>query len=273
MKNRLKAFGVHFLLSLTIVSFVLLFLIYIWFPTPLNFIQDLHKIVFTLIAVDIVLGPLLTFIVFKPNKKNLKMDLIFIGLIQFLALSYGIYTSYISRPVYVVFSYDRFNSVSANEFDYIDMKKIPSDNPYLKLSNFGPIWLGSVEPKSISKIDKMDLEFSTALGDGLRLMPQYYVGYEKIKSDIIKASKRVNELDFSIVKTNEKNEDTKLEKKNIPTIEQVQRVKKWLSGLTFPMEKIGLIPIKGRENYAIVAINLDTGSVIDSISEDPWWYQ
>lgn len=272
MRNRFKASGIHFLLSLTIVSIVLSYLVFVLYPQPFYELQDLHKVVVTLICVDIVLGPLLTLIVFNPKKKWLKLDLLAIGLVQVMALSYGVYTSYISRPIYVVFSDDRFNSVTANEYTYLDLKKIPSNNPYLQLPITGPKWLGAIRPDNLSKAEKMDLEFSTALGDGLRVMPQYYVPYEEIKPAIKKISKLASTLDLS-----ENNpifeEKSKESKKGVPTLEQVKALKRWLSSLSIPLSKIGLVPIKGRENYAIIAINIDTVEVIDSVSIDPWWYQ
>lgn len=273
MKTRLKAAGIHFLLSLLIVSAVLCFFAFVWFPAPLFALQDLHKVVTTLVAVDIVLGPLLTLIVFNPQKKSLKFDLLVIGFIQISALSYGIYTSYISRPIYVVFSDGRFNSVTANEYAYLNLKKISPDNPYLKLSITGPLWLGAVKPEKLSKADEMDLDFATVLGDGLRVMPQYYVPYGKVKSDIIKASKPASSLDLSEEKLIERSKTSKKLEKGEPSLEQVRSLKRWLLKIKLPIEKIGLVTIKGRENYAIIAIDLSTAQVIDSVSIDPWWYQ
>jgi hypothetical protein len=273
MKTRLKASGIHFLLSLIIVSAVLCFFAFVWYPAPLFALQDLYKVVITLVGVDIILGPLLTFIVFNPQKKGLKLDLLVIGIIQISALSYGVYTSYISRPIYVVFCDGRFNSVTANEYAYLDLKKISPDNPYLKLSLTGPTWLGAVKPDKLSQAEEMDLDFSTALGDGLRVMPQHYVPYEKVKSDVIKASKPASSLDLSEEKLIERSKTLKKLEKGEPSLEQVRSLKRWLLKINLPMEKIGLVTIKGRENYAIIAIDLVTAEVIDSVSIDPWWYQ
>lgn len=273
MKTRLKASGIHFLLSLLVVSAVLYVLIFVWYPTPLFMLQDLYKVVITLVAVDIVLGPLLTLIVFNLQKKYLKLDLFVIGVIQIAALSYGVYTSYISRPIYIVFSDARFNSVTANEYDYLDLKKIPANNPYLQLSVTGPKWLGSVKPDKLTNVEEMDLDFSTALGDGLRVMPQYYVPYEKIKSAVIKASKPASSLELSEEKVIARLKVSKGTEKNEPSLEQVKSLKRWLSNLNMPLEKIGLVPIKGRDNYAIIAIDNDNANVVGSISVDPWWYQ
>ena len=45
-----------------------------------------------LLAIDVILGPVLGFIVFKEGKKTLKMDLAIIIVLQLSALSYGLFS-------------------------------------------------------------------------------------------------------------------------------------------------------------------------------------
>ena len=52
-----------------------------------------------ILGVDIVLGPVLTFVVYDPTKKNLFLDLLIIGLIQVGAQCIGIWLMYQERPV------------------------------------------------------------------------------------------------------------------------------------------------------------------------------
>ncbi|MDO8700932.1 MAG: hypothetical protein Q7J77_00765 [Undibacterium sp.] len=242
--------------------------------------QDFSKIVVTLVAVDLVLGPLLTFLVYNPQKKLLhfdrkkllKFDLAIIFLIQVSALSYGVYMSYISRPVYVVYSTNRFDSVGANEYDRVDSRKVSPDNPYLRLSNTGPKWVGAIAPVKMSLADTLDLQFSSEYGDGLRMMPHYYVPYEKIKADAIKNGKRASELNLDDKQVLRKSDSSK-EKVLPSSVEQINAVRVWLTHLSVPLEKVVLVPLKGRDKFAIVAINVDTGVVLDSLAQDPWWYQ
>lgn len=272
MKARLIAFACHLTLSAAIVAFTMAIVIGVWYPSPLFYVQDFSKIVLTLVSVDLVLGPLLTFIVYNPAKALLKFDLAIIFLIQLSALSYGVYTSFISRPVYVVYSIDRFNSVSANEYQNIDLKKISKENQYLQTPITGPRWLGAVSPAKLTPAEKMDMEFSTALGDGLRMMPQYYVPYEKIKADAVRMGKRANDLNLNENQTIKQFGSSK--DRTLPSSpEQIRTVREWLGHLGLPLDKIILIPLKGREKFAIVALNAETGIVLDSLSQDPWWYQ
>ena len=70
-----------------------------------------------LIGVDVVLGPLITLIIFDPEKPRLKYDLAVIAVLQFAALAYGSYVMFEARPVYNVFVGDRFETVAANAID------------------------------------------------------------------------------------------------------------------------------------------------------------
>ena len=73
---------------------------------------------FVLIGVDLVLGPLLTLIVYKEGKRGLKFDLAFIASVQLVALFYGAGTLHAERPTYLVFAVDRITLVSHKSIDH-----------------------------------------------------------------------------------------------------------------------------------------------------------
>jgi hypothetical protein len=272
MKVRLIAFGCHLLLSIVIVTLSMTVVIGVWYPAPLFYVQDFSKILLTIISIDIVLGPLLTFIVYNPKKALIKVDLAIIFMIQVLALSYGVYTSFISRPIFVVYSNDRFSSVGANESERFDLKKIPAQSLYLTQSKMGPRWVGAVAPENLSIAEKMDLEFSTAIGDGLRMMPQYFVTYEKIKAMAMQMGTKASDLNLDEDQIIRQSSATS-EKMRPRSRDQIIQMKIWLTHFNLPLERIILVPLKGRENFAIIALDANTGIVLDSLSQDPWWYQ
>ena len=57
------------------------------------------KLFLMMLGVDIILGPILTFIIYQKNKKSLKFDLFIIACIQISAIGYGVYSMYGGRPV------------------------------------------------------------------------------------------------------------------------------------------------------------------------------
>jgi hypothetical protein len=64
-----------------------------------------------------VLGPLLTLIVFRPGKPGLKYDLALIALVQTAALSWGVWTVYDQRTAMVTFAADTFITMNSEMVD------------------------------------------------------------------------------------------------------------------------------------------------------------
>jgi hypothetical protein len=115
--NRYQAFGIHFGISLLIFIGLVGMVLFIWYPGILKEVDESWKQALIMIAgVDLVLGPLLTLIVFNPIKKSLKMDLSVIAVAQIAALIAGTYTVHQARPValYVSFPPAGFEILTAN---------------------------------------------------------------------------------------------------------------------------------------------------------------
>jgi hypothetical protein len=65
IKDKLKAASIHLAISAFILAAFLLIVFSVWYPAPFADISGLNNLLAVLIGVDLVLGPLLTFIVFK----------------------------------------------------------------------------------------------------------------------------------------------------------------------------------------------------------------
>jgi hypothetical protein len=117
-KSRLVAAGVHFLCSLVIFSLLLFLVIKVWYPQPYFSAAGGWQGLKIVALVDLVLGPLVTLIIFSPKKpaKELLLDMSVIVAIQLSALAYGVYTVYTQRPVAAVFWESKFYTVPASAF-------------------------------------------------------------------------------------------------------------------------------------------------------------
>ncbi|EPF93058.1 hypothetical protein GCM10025882_06240 [Acinetobacter gyllenbergii] len=123
LRDKFKAFAVHLSLS-ALVGLVCAFIIYkVWFIAPLEIATKITPIFLMMVGIDIVVGPLLTFLVYKKGKKTLKFDLSVIVIIQCIALIYGVFNIYQSRPLWIAFDQDSFYLVRANEVDLESEKK------------------------------------------------------------------------------------------------------------------------------------------------------
>ena len=128
-RQAFKAMTVHFGLSLLVAAVVALLVFTLWFPYPYRELAGGRELFILVMAVDIVCGPLLTFVLFSPTKpkKELLTDISLIAFIQILALSYGIWTVWQVRPLYLVQEADRFNIISRASIDTKNISSLPAE--------------------------------------------------------------------------------------------------------------------------------------------------
>lgn len=117
MKTRQKAAGYHLIVSLMIAVIIGVVFKFLYFPGYyFTAFDGLHRFGL-IIGVDVVLGPLLTLIVFNVTKpkKELVRDISLIAFVQVCALIYGLFVFTTTRPVYTVFDGKILTFISANE--------------------------------------------------------------------------------------------------------------------------------------------------------------
>lgn len=125
--SRFKAAGVHLALSALVAALAGALVFGLWYPMPFREIsggRDLFKLV---VAVDVVLGPLITFAVFNRRKpvSELRRDLTVVVLLQLAALGYGLYTVAQARPVVLAFEVDRLRVLTPADLAQEDLTKAP----------------------------------------------------------------------------------------------------------------------------------------------------
>ena len=118
--NRWKAGGIHFLISLVVFCFLLSLILLVWYPGLLFDLNGGWEGLRIVIGVDLILGPVLTLIVYKVGKPSLKFDLTAIAVFQSLCLVAGVWVVYEERPVVLAFEYDAIYSLSYREFKQYD---------------------------------------------------------------------------------------------------------------------------------------------------------
>lgn len=134
-RSKIKAFAYHFLLSAIIMLMTAGIIFYLWYPKPFYQMFGVSTIFMLMLGIDLILGPLLTFIVYKKGKKTLKTDLAIIGLLQLVAFGWGMWNIAIARPAWIAIYKDAAYAVSPA------LLKNPENNPQGKLpSLFSQSW-------------------------------------------------------------------------------------------------------------------------------------
>lgn len=115
--TRTKAFLIHLGISAVIYLGLLYLIIFIWYPQPYFAADGGWQGIRLVTGIDMVLGPLLTLIVFKAGKPGLKFDLALIGILQTAALVWGTWTIYDQRTAMVTFAADTFFTMNTELVD------------------------------------------------------------------------------------------------------------------------------------------------------------
>ena len=238
LKFRLKAFGYHLGISVFIASVSLYIVFFVWHPAPLAKALGVKYIFFMMLAIDVILGPLLTLIIAKKSKKSLNFDLTVIIVLQFAAFTYGIYNIAISRPVYIVFDTLRFEAVQANNVPTESLNM--ANYPYNRLGWGLPRFVAVTPPNSIQqKNNRTFIELETGVAPSMQ--PNLYESLNNQWSRINNKAKRLNQLYVT-------NENTKVD----IVISKYPSATVWLPLVAYEQDMVVLIDSKGNRIIDII---------------------
>lgn len=239
---RLRAAGVHLACSAIIAGCVFGVLYGLWYPPPLFSVAGGKSLFLLLVSCDVLLGPILTLIVFNVSKRRSQLfrDVGLIVLVQISALLYGTHTMYVARPVYIVYNVGQFNAVQDSMLDRSAYQKMPRSVPGVSWS--GPKWIGAILPADND--ERTAVMFSSAFGGpDIYQMPQYFVPYNRVKTEI--ANHTMTPKEFV--------------RRYGGDLTSLQAI---LAKHSTPGINYGLMPIVLREGYAVATIDKATGEAI-----------
>ena len=153
LRVKLKATAIHFSIS-AVIFIILAYLIYfVWYPQPYFSIDGGWQGIRIVAAVDLVLGPMITFLIFDLSKKRREIisDLCIIAVIQLSALVYGVHTTYQQRPAAIVLFDDFLVPVLASDYQ----SQIQSVNELQRFSDEKPPIIFSDVPLKREVIEEM----------------------------------------------------------------------------------------------------------------------
>ena len=245
--SKLRAFLIHFAISATVVAIVFAIIFFVWYPAPYFEIVGAWAVLKVLIAVDLVLGPLLTLIVYKPNKPSLKFDLSVIALIQISALVYGTSVIYQERPYFTVFTVDRFTVLAKKDVDL----SLATDPALLEKPFRGPIQVVARMPEDLLERQQLVNEVLFENKPDLDRRPNYWVSLRQGKDDIVAAAKPLAGL--KAIKPDARG--------------QIDAAMLRYSD-AYP--NLAYLPIIGRKAAFTLLIDLQSGVFIAVLAIDPW---
>lgn len=200
-----------------------------------------------IITVDMILGPMITLLIFNNQKSpaELKLDLGFIVLLQTAALTYGVWTIFMVRPVHLVFEFDRFRVVYAIDIrENIATETFESVNvtPY-----GGPSLLGLRKFKDVE--EEVDATIAALQGFSLSSRPYLWQSYNASRIDVMRAAQPI-----------------KLMRQRFPN--KKIELNAFLQTSAVPEDLIRFLPLVGRKSFWTILIDGRNGDVIGFLPID-----
>ena len=243
MSKRLKFFFSHLSISFLIALLVIGLVFFVWYPAPLAKAVGVTNIFLMMLAIDVIVGPILGWLVYQEGKKTLKFDLSVIILIQIAALCYGVFSIEQGRPAWLVYNVDRFELVRKNEL--VDTNIQQAQPQFQQPSWFKPQYVATEFAKDTQQ--RNDEMFAEVLGGiSIAQRPERYVELTQVTTQIQQRALPLKELE-------QYNPKTDVEK----TLAKYPKADAWL-------------PLKANAVDMVVLVNKESSSIIKIVDLRPW---
>ena len=174
-ESRFTAFVVHLLLSLVIFASLFAFTYFVLLPGFLFYSEGGITILSLIGGIDVILGPLVTLIIYKKTKPSLKFDLSIIALLQIAALLYGLHALWSVRPLAVFYAKGQYHVTYQDTFTkptYSDISK----NEYL--NRLKPPTLAISVPNADSNLTAQSFAHVISTGTSYFAQQNLYQDYQ-----------------------------------------------------------------------------------------------
>lgn len=247
-REKFIAMAIHFAATLLLAGVAAALIFLLWYPGPFAKMLGGAELFFLVVGCDVALGPLLSLVVYNSQKSRFKLwlDYTVIGLLQIGSLTYGVWTTVDTRPVYVVFSLDRYEIVLAGDFKETELAAA-RDPKYRELSWTGPRYVAV----SVPAADHNDALFEALNGNEEHQRPRFYVPYESQLDAIRKRLKPLADL-----------EQRKPESKPL--------LRDALRGVESAQEQLGWLPVRHFRGFWTVVLDTETAMPVAWIPLDPY---
>ena len=245
-KNRLRASVIHLAISLAIASLAALLVFGWWYPHPYRDLSGGRELFTLVVAVDVVLGPLITLVIFNAAKtrRHLLMDFSVIGLLQVAALTYGLWTVFVARPVHLVFEYNRMAVVHAVDIEPSLLSQAPPDLQTLPWR--GPTLL-SLRPLQGNEVIESVLQAVGGIAQAAQ--PNLWQPYDAARADILRESRPVAQL-----------------KERLP--QYADTIDQAVARTGLPLDQLRTLPLLSRKTAWTVLIDAQTAKPVGFVALD-----
>lgn len=239
--DRARAAAIHGVFSLLLLLVALWLVFHVWYPTPLPQAAGVTSIYYLILAIDLVIGPALTFFVFKRDRLKFVFDMVVIVLVQMAFYLYGLMIVAQGRPEWLVFVVDDFEMVRPVD---IDRREEQSFLPAFRETLWdGPRWVAAhySDDPEVAQRQKEDELF---LGISMATRPETFADISGSREKILGRARAIEALsDYN----------------PSPALSVLQ---------DYP-QAMGWLPLKGFARDQVVLVD-DAGYVLGVVDLRPW---
>lgn len=189
MSKRLKFFLGHLSISAVIAVIVFALVFCVWYPSPMAKAMGVTHLIIMLLVIDVIIGPLFGWLVYKEGKKTLKFDLAVVILLQISAFSYGFYSVAKGRPVWLVYDAFAFHVVRQSDLEIVNLNQAFPE--YQK-----PSWF---KPQFVALDTSSKQKAMLAIPSNIIYYPKYYM-------DLAQAQTKLQSVAFPLSRLNKYND-------------------------------------------------------------------
>jgi hypothetical protein len=246
MKARLRASLIHLAASGLVAALAAALVFALWYPMPYREASGGRELFLLMVAVDVVLGPLITLAVFDPRKPRAELmrDLGVVVLLQLAALAYGLHTVALARPAVVALEGNRLRVVRPVDLEQADFSRAPPELG--SLSWWGPLLVAARPPTAAEQADAIGRGLA---GEDIGMRPEFWRPDRERGTAFASAAQPLDKL-------------TRLWPQHSA---QLQRA---VEATGRPRDQLGYLPILARRTDWSVLVDLKDGSVVGYVPID-----
>jgi hypothetical protein len=191
-KDRLRASGIHLGASAAVAAAAAALVFGLWYPYPYREISGGRDLFALVVAVDVIIGPLITMAVFDRRKPRteLRRDLTVVAMLQLAALGYGTWTVAVARPVHLVFEIDRFRVVHGVD---VPEELLGREPPAVQaLPWTGPTLIAARPFRD--ETEKLEATQAALGGIHIGSRPDFWEPYDAARPRVLQAARPVRDL-------------------------------------------------------------------------------
>ncbi len=247
LMTRARLFTQRFAATGSLLLLAFLVIRFLWFPGDYFVISGVAKLFLMLVAVNLVVGPGLSTLLYKPGKWGLKFDLVVIACIEIAILGWALHEISERRPAFVVFAVDRFEAVTVSEVDLGQL----GDSRLALRPGHTPRLIYAELPTDLDAMSRL-IDETVFLGMlDIDRRPEFWKPYAEGMAFIKGAAMPLSAL-ASV-------QD-----------DRAGSIQRWLAQQELSVNDYLYLPIRGRTADGMMILHADIGYPVEVLAIDPW---